>query len=499
MDHLEDSDASQIAARADLEWDFDEGGLLRSFTAGVRYTDRSANNRSTPYVWTFLSAPWAGNAIGLDSDPRFLQVNPGADDFFSGPAQNSIGPVPLFNTGLLHYPEYWFAELQRRSLPNCCGPAERPLTQFTPQDVNLQDEQTYAAYAMLRFGFPVGTVEVDGNLGIRVTRTDSTASGSERLTYRSSTASNASSITVDQPIAAENGYTDVQPSLNLRARLTPDLQLRFAAARALSRPAFFDQRAVLTLTENYEQPTQGGEFTLVNRTGDGGNPFLRPQISDQIDVAVEWYPRPTSMLYGTLFYKWLDDIIQQDLFDYVAEVPGSGPQTFQVEGPVNFGSGYIRGAEIGGRTFFEFLPEPLDGFGVEANFTYVDSRVPSPFARDENNEPIRTTKVGLSRYSYNLVGFFERYGFTARVAYNWRSASLRTASGNGTGFLPIYRRPYGQLDASLSYDISPHVNVSVFAVNLLDEPTSEYQVEEERFRLDQLDGRRIGFTIRVRN
>jgi TonB-dependent receptor len=205
------------------------------------------------------------------------------------------------------------------------------------------------------------------------------------------------------------------------------------------------------------------------------------------------------MLFGTLFYKRISDIIQTDLFDYEATVPGSGTQVFNVSGPVNFGSGYIRGAEIGGRTFFDFLPGALAGFGAEANFTYVDSRVPSPFARDENNQPIQTTKQGLSRYSYNLVGFFERWGLTARVAYNWRSDFLLTATGNGTGFLPIYRRPYGQVDASLSYDISRNVAVSAFVVNLTREATSDYQVEEDRFRLNQLDDRRFGLTIRVRN
>lgn len=496
MDHLEDSEADQVAARVDLEWNFDDAAFLRSLTAGARYTDRSATNRSTPYVWTYLSAPWGGNAIYLDADPTYLMRNPGANDFFHGPESGSIGNVPLFNTALLYYPEATFNALYTRA------GSSRPMTEFTPNDVNVQAEKTLAGYAMARFGWDMGGVPVDGNLGLRVTRTENTASGQYQLTYFTNP-DGTTNTTTTTPIVADESYLDWQPSLNLRAKLQPDLFLRFAAARALSRPAFADLKAVVTLSQGCDRVGGGANSACdpatVRYTGEGTNPYLKPQISNQIDLALEWYPKSTTMLYATGFYKWLEDIIQDDLFTVPYEVPGQGTQEFLVSGPVNYGTGYIRGFEVGARTFFDFLPGPLDGFGVEGNFTFVDSKVPSPFARDENNQPIETTKQGLSKYSYNLIGFYEKGGLSLRAAYNWRSSYLETASGNGTGYLPIYYRPYGQLDASINYDITPNIGVSINAVNLLRQVKSQYQVDSWRWRLDQLDDRRIGFSIRIRN
>lgn len=492
MDHLEDSDAEQVAARADLEWEFEDGGILRSFASGVRITDRSANNRSTPYNWSFLSAP--PTPIRLDADPSFLMYNPAANNFFHGSAANSIGKVPLFNTKLLRDPAATFAMLQQRT-----GSGTRNLIDFKPADINLQDEKTYAGYAMLYFDFDVGNLPVDGNFGVRVTHTKNSASGTYALSYFDVN-SPGYNVTRNrsEDIVAKNSYTDWQPSLNVRVKLQEDLFLRFAAARALSRPEFADMKALVTMSQDCDRVGGACQPGTIRYTGDGDNPNLKPQISDQIDAAIEWYPKSTTMLYGTAFYKWLDDIIQESLYQLPVDVPGFGTQTFTINGPVNYGSGYIRGFEIGGRTFFDFLPSPFDGFGAEANFTYVDSRVPSPFARDENNQPIQTTKEGLSKYSYNLIGFYEKDSLSVRVAYNWRSSYLETASGNGTGFLPIYYRPYGQLDASINYDISEHFSVSVHAVNLLREIKSQYQVDSTRSRLDQLDDRRIGISVRAR-
>ena len=491
MDHIEDSDADQIAARADLEWSFDEGGFLESIAAGVRLTDRSANNRSAPYNWTFLSAP--PNAIWLTDDPSFLMTNPAADNFFHGKAANSIGAVPFFNTRLLWDPARTFANLQAR-----VG-GTRDLVDFRPQDINLQKEKTYAGYAMLRFGFDVSHLPVDGNLGVRITHTKNEASGSYALNYFNVNAPDYNeTLNLNQEINEKNSYTDWQPSLNVRVLLQDDLFLRFAAARALSRPEFADLKALVTLSQDCDRVGQVCLPGTIRYTGSGTNPNLKPQISDQLDAAIEWYPSATSMLYGTVFYKWLDDIIQTSLYEMPFDVPGFDTQTFLVEGPVNYGTGYIRGFEIGGRAFLDFLPSPFSGFGVEANFTYVDSRVPSPFARDENNQPIQTTKEGLSKYSYNLIGFYERDRLSVRVAYNWRSSYLITASGNGTGYLPIYHRPYGQLDASINYDINDHIGVSINAVNLLREVKSQYQVDSTRARMNQLDDRRIGITLRAR-
>jgi outer membrane receptor protein involved in Fe transport len=103
---------------------------------------------------------------------------------------------------------------------------------------------------------------------------------------------------------------------------------------------------------------------------------------------------------------------------------------------------------------------------------------------------------GLSKYSYSLVGFYEKYGIQARLAYTWRSKYLETA--NGRNGLPLYYASYGQLDASLSYDINSHFSVMASAVNLTDEREFTYStIASQTFSYGDT-GRRFTFGGRFR-
>src|SRR3546814_20169581 len=64
---------------------------------------------------------------------------------------------------------------------------------------------------------------------------------------------------------------------------------------------------------------------------------------------------------------------------------------------------------------------------------------------------------GLSKYSYSLVGYYEKYGIQARVAYTYRDDFLQTAVGRNSE--QEYFNGYGQLDASLSYDLTDNFTV----------------------------------------
>ena len=72
-------------------------------------------------------------------------------------------------------------------------------------------------------------------------------------------------------------YSDVLPSMNLVGEFTPDLLVRFAAAKVMTRPAL-------------GQVTPGGTTSLVGNLGVAtGNPYLEPTRAKTYDLAVEWY------------------------------------------------------------------------------------------------------------------------------------------------------------------------------------------------------------------
>ena len=88
--------------------------------------------------------------------------------------------------------------------------------------------------------------------------------------------------------------------------------------------------------------------------------------------------------------------------------------------------------------------------------------------------------AGLSR-SYNVVGFFERWGLQTRLAYSHRGAFLAGLSQTDQTNEPIYTAPYGQLDMSASYDITKHFSVFFDGINLTSASTHQYGRYTEQF------------------
>lgn len=490
MDHLEDSVATQKAARLDLQWDFDDS-ILTSIQGGVRYTDREAINRSTPYNWT-AAAPTNADGTPLNlANPAALGINSPYGALFGGKGDAIIGSVPYASAVLFNDPVAAFRTI-----------GGRVITTFAPQDINTQNEKTYAGYLAAYFKVDAG-LPIDGNIAVRVVRTDADASGTTRLNYRPTLGADSTQVTLDQPYAVGQSYTKVLPSLNLRAHLTERLQLRAGASKGLSRPAFSELNPNRQFSVGYVQLLDGDNVIGYQpngvNTGTGGNPLLKPLTVDQADLALEWNAAATTFFYGTLFYKKLKNFTTSQVFEQQVEVPGQGPATFRYTAFVNGARGEVKGLEVGGNTFFDFLPGPLSGLGAQANLTYVDSSAPGATGTLLNGDQVPTSLQGLSKWSYNLVGLYEKYGFTARAAYNWRSRYLFDSASNGTGGVPIYNRAYGQLDASIGYNFTPKVSVTVDAINLTRARFDSYQYYTGNPRNFELNDRRFGISFRMRN
>ena len=116
---------------------------------------------------------------------------------------------------------------------------------------------------------------------------------------------------------------------------------------------------------------------------------------------------------------------------------------------------------------------PLDGFGLQANFTYIESSGGKNtslniFDPQQNTGASSSTLPleGLSRTSYNLVAMYEKYDVSARLAYNWRERYLLTTSAANIA-QPVWFEDFGQLDGSIFYTLTDNVKVGVQGTNLL--------------------------------
>jgi TonB-dependent receptor len=134
--------------------------------------------------------------------------------------------------------------------------------------------------------------------------------------------------------------------------------------------------------------------------------------------------------------------------------------TFNVNTPANSQDAKIHGFEAGGQYFFG-----ESGFGVLANYTVVRGDIGYDVGSDPNQNQFALT--GLSD-SANAVLMFEKFGLSARLAYNWRDEFLSNIN-QGSFRNPIFVEAYDQIDLNVGYDINDNFAVSFEAINLTGE------------------------------
>ncbi|NIJ97133.1 TonB-dependent receptor [Xanthomonas arboricola] len=466
MDHLGKNRGRQLSTRVDLEYTFDDSSWLRFARFGMRATDRSQINKNSGYNWGVISDNWAaipGTGNGLANMSEFMTDQSSLftfSDFFRG-GVNVPTTLVVPNSSLVN--NYRSASQMIQQIVALRGYGWAPDT-YQPQDTNRQHERTQAAYAALYFGNDEAWgVPVDGNIGIRVVQTKTQAEGFGQF-------QNLAGLNVSPELQArytgqyfennsQGSYTNVLPSLNLRLRFTDSLQWRFAASKAMARPDYTQLQPYVLLNVETNDAGQATDFV-----GTAGNPNLKPMVANQFDTALEWYFDTSDMLYATLFYKKVKDYFSTQTR---SEIYDNRP--WLVTRPYNMDEGTIRGAELGYTQFFDQLPGWLSGFGVNANFTFVDSQGGANTATDPyTNTTVTGVELpleGLSRRSYNLAGIYEKGPLSLRLAYNWRSRYLLTTSDASTR-LPTWADDYGQLDGSFFYRFNEHLQLGVQANNL---------------------------------
>ena len=512
MDHQDDNEADALAWRADLEHSFDSG-FVESVEFGVRLTDRDATSIDTGYNWKPVFQSWmrwwalpgTGPMPPLDLNDEvnssWVQLNSFLN-FYRGDASTpGVFYAPILDTALGFPGSYQSIHDAAGPYYDCC--ISYSPTVVGPQHKNVQSEQTRAAYAMMNFA--LDDVRLDGNVGVRVVRTENSADGF--LVYPNVSYAPYLGAGESEPITASNSYTDILPSLNLRWEPVDNLIVRFAASKAIARPAFSDMQAYQVLNVNVRDgvtpPADGSPLPVTDLELSGSsfdNPYLEPMKANQFDLSLEWYfdPDHGGMAWINLFHKDIKDYFRRQ--SQLVPFPGADGNEYDylVTRPVNVGTARIQGAELGWTQFFDFLPAPFDGLGVAANYTYIDSSTDVPNNLD--TLPVDTDgslfgdlpAEGLSKNSYNLAGFYEKGPWQIRVAYNWRSEYLLSIGPNGYNGgdggipwkLPVYSDEYGQLDASIFYRINDRIQLGLEMNNLNN--------AEQRTIMDQNEaGRRV--------
>jgi TonB-dependent receptor len=466
LDDLNHAEAEDKTARLDAEYRFD-GGILRSLRAGIRYADRSNVYSDTGYRYNQLA--------GVPTDLEVVDLS----DFFHGDAVFPHQGLFFSRNTTLDY------DTTRAALGIATA------APYLPSGTNTQSQKTYAGYVAAFFNGADKGVPIDGNIGVRVVRTKEAVTGFYQQTDLVTAADGVTQSTggtTSNLVDFGRSYTSWLPSLNLRAHITDKLQLRFAASKNISRPTFDQLNPALSITE------PGRAQIFQEHDTNGGNPYLLPMTSKNFDVSAEWYFSRTGSLTAAGFYKDISNYIQTGISTRNVTFTDGVTAAYNVTSYSNVTDAKVKGFEVAYQQFFDFLPGVLKGLGVQGNFTYVDSNAPSPATEG----PVHDVSLeGLSKYNYNVIGIYELGKVSARVAYNWRSEFLVTTSGNGSGNLPVFERPFGQMDASFTLNVNPHFALSLNGVNLLNTMTSTYYGIETRPRDAIVNDRRLSITARI--
>ena len=342
-------------------------------------------------------------------------------------------------------------------------------------------EETTAAYVQFNF-MGEGRLPYRGNVGLRYVTTDQTNIGWVGV----GEGDDFVPADPDNPmVTTARSYSEWLPSFNVALDLTDEWLLRFAANKAFTRPDPIDMASRLDLSDLDEE----GDLT-----GSGGNPDLEPYITYNYDVSLEWYPEFGGSYGLGLFYK--------DLTGYIAN--GRSPEVVNVDGedliydirrPINTDGGTITGVEFQFHTPLDFFDNWLKYFGISGSYTYVDAEMDAVVP--DRGVPI--TLRGTSEKSGNLILYFEKSKFGARLAAEYRSAFLHQEASDNTRFDEFTNgRTY--LDLNLDYIIGKRTKIRFTANNLTDEHRTRYWGTPGRYFSDERDnGRTYVLELRISN
>ncbi|MCY7387407.1 MAG: TonB-dependent receptor [Burkholderiales bacterium] len=342
-------------------------------------------------------------------------------------------------------------------------------------------EKNTAGYLMTEFDID----KITGNFGVRAVKTEVTSLFYQALTgkcaaYLPPAAPPGCSVpgaitsargvpVVAQQVTSSN--TDYLPSLNVRWDLGNGAIGRLALSKTLGRPNYGELAGSVVLNN-----------TLL--TGTGGNPNLKPILSNNVDASIAWYMATRAYVSAGVF--------AQDLKNYVKvgtapveliNIDTGLPAVYTVTSRIGKNA-KIKGFELAGET-------PVGGgFGVLANVTYVDGK-------DEDGLAL----LGTSKWTYNVRGYYEDAKLSASLAWNYRNAYPYFFQGNGTntpGNGARYFAGAGSLAASLGYRITENMSVHLDANNLNNPIRYTYHINRDAPAAFYENGRQYFATLRVK-
>ncbi|MBC2607343.1 TonB-dependent receptor [Pelagicoccus albus] len=439
-DNADKSEGDSMELLIDGDYNL-KAGIIDGIKFGLRYDDRGAKF-SDRYIDERLGyVPFLG--ANLADYPDLVYQSTGFFDGRSDLPDSYLVPNAYYTWENHEEVLGWYG------LPGLDDPLYALETVF---DVN---EVTTSAYAVANFKTELGGKNLDGQFGLRYVNVDTDMSFYD---------SDAGAFT-DASVSTD----DILPSFTVRYDAADNFRIRFSYGETLRRPGFNDLNPII----NYVDDVTGIGYG----TASGGNPNLVATTSKNYDLAFEYYMENAGSLHATLFRRDIEGLVVSfrnrvtyEGYDYILSQPD------------NTSNGELEGVEIGWVYFPKDLPGVLDGFGVQAAYTMLDSIQDIPLT-DATGTVIGTESspfYGVSDSSYSAVLAYEKEKWSSRLSYVWREDWLNNAEAAlFANPLGVWRKPQQSLDFQFTYNVSDDFKITLDATNVTDEEYKSYYVYPE--------------------
>ncbi|MGO4168363.1 TonB-dependent receptor [Novosphingobium sp. YAF33] len=346
-------------------------------------------------------------------------------------------------------------------------------------------EKTLAGYVMATYSGDLGGIPVRGNFGLRGVHTRVTARGLRSGLDVINNADGSISL-------RENGdFTETKigsssmrwlPSLNAIFDISDKARLRTGLYRAMSRPAPSALGAGRQITLE-----TGTGFTSVtdaiNTIIATGSPALKPTMSWNADLSLEYYANKDTLLAAAVYYKRFTGgriPIEEDEDFTIGGTSYSVPVTQTTNSDEQSD---LYGLELTASNQFTWLPHPLDGLGAKLSYNYAWTNFKTQDIRYGDVIDSATGEVtpglipaaslsGYSKHVFSAQAFYEIGKFSIQGIYRYRSRYYQAFTSDNTQLR--YVKGNDTFDVNVRYAISKAADIRFQALNIFNEPRVEY-------------------------
>ncbi len=228
--------------------------------------------------------------------------------------------------------------------------------------------------------------------------------------------------------------------------------------------------ARLAYTESMARSNYGSLVPFVlaeDEEAEAGNPDLVPAHSKNIDLMLEYYAGPLGIVSFGYFTKDIADYFYVGVMENY-ELQGKTYE--EVKMPQNGENATLSGWEFNIQQQLSFLPGPLSGLGVYANYTSTTSEA------DYGSDREKTTLPGQAGNTGNFSLSYETKKLSARLSYALSDKYIVEVGGEPAE--DVYYEPANRIDISLSYDPMDNLTILADLMNVNNAPLGYFQGSE---------------------